>query len=58
VKDVLAVIGASVALAAALTAAVWVTPVVRLDWWDIAIGAWLLAYAVAWSFVLATGRGG
>lgn len=56
-KDVASVLLAALALAVALTVATWVAPVVRLEWWHFAAGAWLLAVAVAWTFVLAAGRG-
>ena len=55
-KDVFAVLLAAIALAVALTVATWVAPIVRLEWWHFAAGAWLLAVALAWSFVLAAGR--
>lgn len=56
-KDVFAVLLAAIALAVALTVATWVAPIVRLEWWHFAGGAWLVAVALAWTFVLAAGRG-
>ena len=56
-KDVFAVLLAAIALAVALTVATWFAPIVRLEWWHFAAGAWLVAVALAWSFVLAAGRG-